>query len=59
MILIQEHGVEKWSNITYLTPGGTQLINFEPGEVVKIKSVEFRIQTIQLEPPILLLVPLD
>jgi hypothetical protein len=51
-------GTQKWVNVDDLSDGGKLLTNFEPDEKVYVKGSAFRVVRVQLEPPLLALVPL-
>ena len=48
-------GRNKWIALDQLTPQGLALTHYEPGEVVEIRNVKFRIKTISLEPAFMVL----
>jgi hypothetical protein len=55
----EQPGTQKFVNVADLTQGEKTLINFEPGEVVRVKGYKFKVQSIVLSPGELLLIPVE
>ena len=52
-------GKPKWVNVDDLSNGGRLLIRFDPGENLRIKGATFKVIRVQLDPPMLVLVPAE
>lgn len=49
-------GLPKWVRVDDLSRVGKALIGFEPGELVRVKGVQFEVEEIHLDSPMLVLV---
>jgi hypothetical protein len=54
---IEGGGRDRWVNVADLAPEALALTNFEPGEIVILKDVEFEVETVVLDPATVILVP--
>lgn len=57
--MFETAGRDKWVAVDELTAAGKMLTNFEPFERFLVKGTMFEVQAVQLDPPLLGLVPVD
>jgi hypothetical protein len=55
----EQPGTQKFVNVDDLTSGEKTLINFEPGEIIRIRGHNFQIKSIVLSPGELVLAPME